>query len=254
MTRRTRWVFVVGGLILSGPLARAEDNAQFRTAVSVTGGLSVGSEGGPGGFGGNLADRFGFGRGDSSAGFAVGGSIAHDVTPRLTVEANGAYLDRQSGGWSADVGLRLNLVPASRSMVPYFAVSGGLLGGDSGRMDRMGMNGLEQIGQTVMAYLDPRMQQPGRGTPGTPNIPVIPVSPQTGRAGNIAPVVTAVRQQISNLAPGGSYTDGMLTMGGGVRFDAGPHVFVRPDVRAQLVFANNTRVLGLFTLNFGYRF
>jgi hypothetical protein len=31
-------------------------------------------------------------------------------------------------------------------------------------------------------------------------------------------------------------------------------VFVRPDVRAQLVFSNDTRVLGLFTLNFSYRF
>jgi len=27
-----------------------------------------------------------------------------------------------------------------------------------------------------------------------------------------------------------------------------------PDVRAQVVFSDDTRVLGLFTLNFGYRF
>jgi hypothetical protein len=38
-----------------------------------------------------------------------------------------------------------------------------------------------------------------------------------------------------------------------VQFAAGPHVFVRPDARAQVLFGD-TRVLGLFTLNFGYRF
>jgi hypothetical protein len=46
----------------------------------------------------------------------------------------------------------------------------------------------------------------------------------------------------------------MLTLGGGVRFNSGAHVFVRPDVRAQVVFGGDTRILGLFTLNFGYRF
>jgi hypothetical protein len=49
-------------------------------------------------------------------------------------------------------------------------------------------------------------------------------------------------------------TDAMLTFGGGVRLASGSHVFVRPDVRAQVVFGSDTRVLGLFTLNFGYRF
>jgi hypothetical protein len=99
----------------------------------------------------------------------------------------------------------------------------------------------------VTVYVDPRMQQPvqpGRGTP----------QPGRGGAGNAMPVATAVAQPMNNFSSGGHTTDGMLTMGGGVRFDAGPHVFVRPDARAQLVFSNNTRVLGLFTLNFGYRF
>jgi hypothetical protein len=49
-------------------------------------------------------------------------------------------------------------------------------------------------------------------------------------------------------------TDGMMTLGGGVVLAAGPHIFVRPDARAQVVFSGDTQVLGLFTLNFGYRF
>lgn len=53
---------------------------------------------------------------------------------------------------------------------------------------------------------------------------------------------------------GSRQTNGMLTLGGGVLFAAGPHVFVRPDARAQMVSSGDTRVMGLFTLNFGYRF
>ncbi len=234
MTRRVSLV-VLGALAFSVSSVQAEDNAQFRTAVSVTGGLSVGSEGG---LGRDIAERFGFGRsGGSDAGLAVGGGIARDLNPRLTLEANGAYFDRGSGGWSADAGLRLNLVPASRTLVPYFAVSGGLIGGETRRNER------DVFGPMVTAFVDSRVQPP-RGIPQT----------RPGRGVNVMPAVTTAMQQLDDFRSGGSYTDGMLTMGGGVRFDAGPHVFVRPDVRAQLVFSNDTRVLGLFTLNFGYRF
>lgn len=233
MTRRVSLV-VLGALAFSVSSLQAEDNAQFRTAVSVTGGLSVGSEGG---LGGGLAGRFGFERDGSDAGLAVGGGIARDLNPRLTLEANGAYFDRGSGGWSADLGLRLNLVPASRTLVPYFAVSGGVIGGETRRNER------ELFGPIATPFVDARVQ-PLRGSPQTGR----------GRGGNVFPAVTTAIQQFDEFRSGGSYTDGMLTMGGGVRFDAGPHVFVRPDVRAQLVFSNDTRVLGLFTLNFGYRF
>lgn len=232
MTRRLSLV-VLGALAFSVSSLQAEDNAQFRTAVSVTGGLSVGSEGGPGG---DILGRFGFGRDGSDAGLAVGGGIARDLNPRLTLEANGAYFDRGSGGWSADAGLRLNLVPASRKLVPYFAVSGGLIGGER-------RNARDEFAPIVTPFLDARVQ-PLRGIPQTGR----------GRGVNVMPAVTTAMQQLDDFGEGGSYTDGMLTMGGGVRFDAGPHVFVRPDVRAQLVFSNGTRVLGLFTLNFGYRF
>lgn len=241
MIRRSGLAFAVCALVLSVPSARAEDartedHAPFRTAVSITGGLSVGSLGGPRGFGGDFAERFGFARGGSNSGFAVGGAIARDLTPRLTLEAGGAYLDRQSGAWSADAGIRLNLLPASRSIVPYFAVSGGLIGGQSRGLD---LDGIGHGDQDLVRYLQSRMPQSWPGG---------------GRIEDAMAALRTAMQQAPNLGSGGSYTDGMLTMGGGVRLDAGPHVFVRPDVRAQLVFSNNTRVLGLFTLNFGYRF
>jgi hypothetical protein len=182
---------------LSGSFVYAqEETSRYRTAVSAVGGLSVGSS--------RSLGRGGFGGGSVSA-FAAGGSLAHDFSPRLTLEATGLYLDRSAGAWSADAGLRVNLAASGKSLVPYFAVSGGVYGerGD---------------GNTP------------RGRP----------SDQHGRP-RLITTETSRR------------TDGLTTLGGGVTFAAGPHVFVRPDARAQVVFSGDTRVLGLFTLSFGYR-
>jgi hypothetical protein len=211
-----------------------EEAGQFRTAVSVVGGLSVGS---------SRSIRFGEGRGvfggfggGSDTGFAVGGSVAHDLSPRITLEATGLYLDRNASAWSADAGVRLNLKPSRESIVPYFAVSGGLYG-ESGQT--FTLDGIGRPGDVR----DGRGFQTGSGFPaGGGRGPRPPVT-SIGRGE--PPTITTARS---------SSTDGMLTLGGGVSFAAGPHVFVRPDARAQLVFAGDNRVLGLFTLNFGYRF
>lgn len=200
-----------------------EATGTYRTAVSVVGGLSVGSSGTP-----RLGlDRFlrGF-DGDGGAAFTIGGSIAHDFTPRLTFEATGLYQDRGSSAWSADAGLRLNLKPSSQPVVPYFAVSGGLYGEST----KTGFD----IRPAMDAFRDFRRQDPRR-RPGLP--------------GDIGDLVDDFLGSGSS-----SRTDGMMTLGGGVVLAAGPHVFVRPDARAQVVFSGNTQVLGLFTLNFGYRF
>src|SRR5262245_10163270 len=110
-------VAIVLVVLGSGSAWAQEESDAHRTAVSVVGGFSVGSTRELGG------SPFGFH--DSGSGFAVGGGIAHDLSPRLTVEADGLYLDRGSSAWSADAGLRLNLSPSHESLVPYFAVSGG---------------------------------------------------------------------------------------------------------------------------------
>jgi hypothetical protein len=200
--------------VLGGGSAWAQEEADpQRTAVSVVGGFSVGSTRGYGG------EPFGFH--DSGSGFVAGGGIAHDLSPRLTVEANGLYLDRGSSAWSADAGLRVNLRPSSERMVPYFGVSGGLYG--------------EGGGVRELDMRQPRVYPPGR--PGQFDRDAVPRPP-----GTVSTVTVPSR------------TDGMMTLGGGVRFNSGPHVFVRPDARAQVVFGGGTRVLGLFMLNFGYRF
>lgn len=210
--RRVIVAMVLAALGGGSAWAQEEEGDAHRTAVSIVGGLSVGSST-PFGNG-----RFGFFDSGSETGFVAGGGIAHDLTPRLTLEASGLYLDRGSSAWSADAGLRLNLAPSSRAVVPYFAFSGGVY---SERYETDISRGLGVL------------------LPGRPGQVVRNVARQLG---------------VSEDTFESRSTDAMLTLGGGVRLASGSHVFVRPDVRAQIVFGSDTRVLGLFTLNFGYRF
>jgi hypothetical protein len=227
---RQRCTVLIVLAVLAAASAGAQEEADpNRTAVSVVGGLSVGSSGSFGGrpFGGAF-------RGDGETGFAVGGGIAHDLSPRLTVEASGLFLDRGTNAWSADAGLRLNLAPSRESLVPYFAVSGGLYGQSadvrSGRDD------------DALRPRDLRGGAIGIGLPG-------------GRGPrNVVRGIALDASRPDDFVSRSSSTDAMMTLGGGVRFAAGPHVFVRPDARAQVLFGGDTRVLGLFTLSFGYRF
>jgi hypothetical protein len=224
--RRTSFALAVLVVSSCGSAYAQEEIGQFRTAVSALGGLSVGS---------SQSFEFAGGRGSfghgSDAGFAVGGSVAHDFSSRLTLEANGAYLDRNAGAWSADAGLRLNLVPSGRSLVPYFGVSGGVY---SERNERMSI--------TLPGIEIPRGFG---GFPGQRGGGGRPITVSTIRGDGRLPTLTT---------EGSRETSGLMTLGGGAVIAAGSHVFVRPDARAQVVFSGDTRVLGLFTLNFGYRF
>jgi hypothetical protein len=222
-------VAIVLAALGSGSAWAQEEGDANRFSVSAVGGLSVGSAASIG-----PRSPFGFYHSGSDTGFAIGGSLAYDLTPRLTLEASGIYLDRDASAWSTDAGLRLNFAPSSRGVVPYFALSGGVY---SERVDTV-------FGDLTFV----RDGREGRGTllPGrTPQL-VRDAFRTVGTFGRIEDFFAPVRDE--------RRTDAMLTFGGGVRLASGSHVFVRPDVRAQVVFGSDTRVLGLFTLNFGYRF
>jgi hypothetical protein len=213
--RRISTATILVAALATGSAWAQEEASPYRTAFSATGGLSVGPAAG---------FRFPFlnhefGGHDSQSGFAIGGGIAHDLTPRLTVEASGMYLDRNASAWSADAGFRLNVLPSGRSIVPYFAASGGVFSERTSAADVRGV--LDEVGRILPRWLP--------------------------AAKEYVPIV-------DGLLPSARQTNAMVTLGGGTIFAAGPHVFVRPDARAQMVFSGGTRVLGLFTVNFGYRF
>ena len=210
--RRVIVAMVLAALGGGSAWAQEEEADAHRTAVSIVGGLSVGSST-PIGDG-----RFGFFDSGSETGFVAGGGIAHDLTPRLTLEASGLYLDRGSSAWSADAGHP----PEPRSIQPERRA---VLCRQRRRLQR--------------ARRDAHQQGAGRAAAG----------PVPARSSGRRPRLGVTEDTFDSRR-----TDGMLTLGGGVRLASGSHVFVRPDVRAQVVFGSDTRVLGLFTLNFGYRF
>jgi hypothetical protein len=215
----------VGVAVLCGGTAWAEEGSPYPTAVSVVGGLSVGTSQNVG------RQLFGLGNAGSGSGFAAGGSLAHDLSPRLTFELTGLYLDRSSSAWSADAGLRINLRPTSESVVPYFAVSGGVYGErvqtDFGAL----VEGVEDLGPVLesIALLLPQ-------------------------ARNLYGLVETTGRSLP-FDKHRTHTSGLLTFGGGIVFASGEHVFVRPDARAQVLFGgDDTHVMGRFTVNVGYRF
>jgi hypothetical protein len=52
-----------------------------------------------------------------------------------------------------------------------------------------------------------------------------------------------------------TFTDPVVTMGGGVRVTLATHLELRPDARALVVLdGGNSHTIGVFGLNVGYRF
>ena len=217
-------IVAVGVAVLCGGTAWAEEGSPYPTAVSVVGGLSVGTSQTVG------RQLFGLGNAGDGSGFAVGGSLTHDLSPRLTFEATGLYMDRSSSAWSVDTGLRLNLRPTSESIVPYFAVSGGVYSERVQTNFGALVDGVEDIEPVLegIALLLPQVR-------------------------NIYGLVETTGSSLP-FDTHRTHTSGLLTFGGGVVFASGEHVFVRPDARAQVVFGDDTHVMGRFTVNVGYRF
>ena len=217
-------ILAVGVAVLCGGTAWAEERSPYPTSFSVVGGLTAGTSQTVG------RQLFGLGDAGEGSGFAVGGDIAHDLSPRLTYELTGLYMDRSSSAWSVDTGLRLNFRPTSESVVPYFAVSGGVYSERVQTNFGALVHGAENI--------EPVLDAIARFIPQVANL--YGIVETTGRSLPFDQHKT--------------HTSGLLTFGGGVNIASGEHVFVRPDARAQVLFGGDTHVLGRFTVNVGYRF
>jgi hypothetical protein len=200
----------------------------------------------------------GFATGDSSTGVTLGGSVLYDVIPRLSIEASGAYLDRGrgEGGATGTVSLLLNLRPSGEKVVPYLAVGGGIY-----HTSFEGSDWLERFVPGGTAGFE---MPAGLGMPGGFELPAGLQIPgfEGGR-------LAAWRERLSEIAgtcrnggcplfegdgPWESSTDGVMTIGGGIRIDLGHGLFLRPDIRAIVIFGDDTRTLGALNVGLGYRF
>jgi hypothetical protein len=163
--------------------------------------------------------------GSSEAGFAWEAALERQMIGRLRAELAGSYVDRgpAAEGWSARIGLLLDLEAAAVKAVPYFAAGIGVYHTD-----------LELSGS------------PSGGMP-------------AGRRSDVYVQVPAFYEErlgLSRMTDGHHhFTDPMVAIGGGLRWDVTRRLFLRPDGRALLVLSHHdTLVVGVLTINVALKF
>jgi hypothetical protein len=180
-------------------------------------------------------------------GAALGGMLVRDLTSRLSAEASASYLARGMGsnGLSASAALLVHLRPRHEKAVPYLAVGGGVYRA-SFDMGNPRFNGAMNMGGSMMD---------GYGMMGMGSAP----ADTTWNYGQMPHFYGArIADQPGQQEPyygQRSFTDPVVSLGGGIRIDLGSRLNLRPDARALVVASSGeTRTVGLFTVNFGYRF
>lgn len=198
-------------------------NGRERNAVSLQVGLSSGSS--------------------HMAGAAVGGTLVRDLGSRLALEATGSFLSRGMGanGLNLSASLLVNLRPGREKAVPYLAAGGGVYRAsfDRGNSRFTGPMGYGMMGGAGMMGVGP--YDAGQWNYG--QMPMF-YGNRMGPAG-----------QEGRAYGHRSFTDPAVSVGGGIKVDLGSRLSLRPDARALVVASGgDTYTVGLFTVNFGYRF
>lgn len=190
----------------------------------------------------------GLSAGSGDTGGTVGLTLAFDATDRVGVEARGLATGRDiaSMGFEA-TGTMLFAVARTPKTAPYVAAGGGLYRAsfDLNHDAMFGAVG-SQFGGTMMTSI--------QGTSG------FMMGNGVVFNGSRMPAFYANRLGQMTVPANGrwgmrSFTDPALTIGGGIRLDVTERLYVRPDVRALMVFGGGDR-LTLVTMTFaiGYRF
>jgi hypothetical protein len=156
----------------------------------------------------------------------------------------------------------VNLVPATEALVPYAAFGGGVyhVSFDLDTPRFLGPAGT-QFAAGTRVCASPGSGHgfgpgPGFGS-GSGTCPAL-VGGYWGVGA--LPVFYARRLGALDFPRGGQwgtrdFTDPALTIGGGVRINAGDHLLVRPDARALVAFGGgHAHTTGVFVVQVGYRF
>jgi hypothetical protein len=191
-----------------------------RTMVSFTAGVSTGEE---------------------HTGGAFGGTVLVNVNNWIAIEGNGLWLDRGSGADAFNFGgsLLLNLVSTQARGVPYFAIGG-------------------SVHHATFDLSDERYFHMGE-VPSDPGHFSCVESGHRYFCGQM-PMFYARRLDSSDLPPDGmwddaGFTDPAVSFGGGLRFHLTYRWMIRPDLRALMIYNDReTHTVGVFVVNFGYRF
>jgi hypothetical protein len=199
----------------------------------------------------------------ADTGIAAGGALLFDVHERISLEGQGTYLRRGEGADAFNVSgsALVNLLPASEAIVPYGAVGAGMyhVSFDLDRPRFLGPTGTQfAAGSRVCPAPGAGFgfgQGAGFGSSG---------ATCTGNAGywGVGDLPNFYARRLGALAfPRGAtwgsrdFTDPVVNVGAGVRFNVTDRLMVRPDARALLVFAEGEmHTVGVFVVHVGYRF
>lgn len=205
----------------------------------------------------------GLSAGSGDAGGSLGLNLAFDATERVAVEGRGLVTQRGRGTMGLEAtGTMLFTIARGPKAAPYAAIGGGVYRASLDLDNQAMFGGLgSQFGPGTMMV-------PIQGTPGFGMMAGGTVFSGNMLTGWNGPTFNSSHMsafyanrlgQMSIPANGRwgmrSFTDPALTLGGGIRLDITERFYVRPDVRALLVFANGDRLtLTTMTVGFGYRF
>jgi hypothetical protein len=157
----------------------------------------------------------------SSAGALIGGTVVYDVNRYVALEGQGAWFDRgaRAEAYMANASVLANLVPRGRPAVPYLA---GGVGVYRASFDVPFVAGGWSVDWMPRFYARRMAMMPFR--------PAVAFEART-------------------------FTDPVVTMGGGVRVTLATHLELRPDARALVVLdGGDSHTIGIVGLNIGYRF
>ena len=228
--------------VVLGQEAPSSNQTTSAVSIGATGGLSVGN---------------------MTTGGAFGGHLDFDITDRVTVEGRALWLQRGGGASGLEVtGTMLVTVFRGRVASPYVAFGGGLYGA------RFDMDNRQMFGSGAMPF-----------APGTSVVTVQASGGHMNGGGAMSGGATWMDARTgstfetrdmpmfyaSRLGPMAvplhgrwgvrRFVDPAMTLGLGVQLDLTTRFYVRPDVRAVVVFGNRSALtLGTVTVGFGARF
>lgn len=207
-----------------------------------------------------LSATVGLSAAPSAGGASAGAAIAYDLSKRLTAEASGGYLGGNMGSRASSLsaGLLIDLTGPGKA-VPYVTVGGGLY---RARFDMDNRNMFGGLGGMV---------------PGTQLVPLpnnMGFGMMQGFTGSMwqgawtgpttapanMPQFYSMRLGTMTASSDGrlgiqSFTDPMVSVGGGVNFRLSDRLALRPDVRALMVFGGgDTYTVTVLSFGLGYRF
>ena len=215
------------GCALFPAIASAEDTgdrkATEKTAVYLQAGYSSGS--------GHMGTA------------ALGGLLERDLTRRLSLEASASYLGHGMGSsaFTASASLLVGLRPGHEKAVPYLAAGGGVYRASFDMANARFSGPMDMGGSMMGGYGMMGMNWPGAEQWDFGQMPHFYGSRLAGQEGPYSGQL--------------SFTDPVVSLGGGIRIDVGSRLYLRPDLRALVVVSEGeTRTSGLLTVNLGYRF